>query len=262
MNENVMSPLLNEVGKPARVGGKRREDDEALETTTGKRVKTSEIPQSHTTSKPEVMRQRARWSPFASRKTKAVRGKSLRLPDVKSQQPEKPPNSPLRSSQAVDSVRWEDRLPSPSTRADSIFSAASCISQDRSNTTAGYYSSSDFDYSSNPEPGSTTAGYDVIQSDDAVPLAAENVRTRPNTQTEDPIAAYDSQQSDGQYPDFDFETNNYSILEKIANDKGLQKALALADEHINLQAPTAEPDFLQPPITPFALTDMPFPMRE
>ncbi|KAI4118194.1 MAG: hypothetical protein LQ345_001714, partial [Seirophora villosa] len=267
-----MSPLTKQAGKPAHSGDKRQRDDEHLETTAGKPLKTSQIAQSHTLTEPKVTRKETRVSPVLA-KRKAVGGRSFLPLGDKSQQSAMPamlPNGPSRGSQGVDDVRRGDwfahstksvqyaqqspagcKTDTPHSKQPSI-----TVQGDAMSCVVGPSHAAASDPTSSHRPStSTRTGSDGIRSESIVPVPAGHITTRPIIDSRDPSAACDSQ-------DIRLGQNENWTLEDVANDDRLRTTPGSTEEDFRAQVPTANMDFLQSPLIAFALTSMPSPTIE
>lgn len=263
------SPLTKQAGKSAHSGDKRQRNDEHLETTAGKRPKTSQIAQSHTLTKPNTLQKKARGSPVLA-KRRAAGGRSLLPLEDKSQQPAMLPNGLSRGSQAVDDVRRGDWLAhSPKSVQYAQQSPAGCktdtphprqppvtVQSDPMTCVVGPSYVPAFDPTSSHRPStSTRTGSDGIRSESIEPLPAGHITTKPIIDTRDLSAACDSQH---------IRLGQIEIwtLVDVPNDDGLRMAPGSTEEDFRAQLPTTNMDFLQSPLIPFALTSMPSPTIE
>lgn len=266
------SPLTKQAGKSAHSGDKRQRNDEHLETTAGKRPKTSQIAQSHTLTEPNTLQKKARGSSVLA-KRRAAGGRSLLPLGDKSQQPAMPavlPNGLSRGSQAVDDVRKGDWLAhSPKSVQHAQQSPAGCktdtphprqppvtVQGDPMTCVVGPSHVPAFDPTSSHRPStSTRTGSDGIRSESIVPLPAGHIITKPIIDTRDLSATCDGQ-------DIRLGQNENWTLGDVAKDDRLRMAPGLTKEDFRTQLPTTNMDFLQSPLIAFPLTSMPSPTIE
>ncbi|KAL9012623.1 MAG: hypothetical protein Q9173_002614 [Seirophora scorigena] len=221
----ALSPLTKHAGMSAHSGDKRQRNDEHLETTSGKRLKTSQIAQSHTLTEPNVSRKEARGSPVLA-KRKAVGGRSLLPLGDKSQQPampEMPPKTLPKGSQKVDGVQrggWLAHPPKSVQYAQQF--PAGCkidtphpkqppvtVQGDPMSCVIGPSHVRAFDLTPSHRPWTSTR-----RSESTVSRPAGRITTNPIIKTQDPSATYDGQ-------DIRLDQNDNWILGDVANDDGL-----------------------------------------
>ncbi|KAI4123851.1 MAG: hypothetical protein LQ338_005073 [Usnochroma carphineum] len=258
---SVQAPAGSHYEVAAHAGEKRQQSDDNPRGKAEKRPKTIEHPQAQEPTARNVLAKQTRRFPSVLAKSPVLVGRSelARSPGPKSIPHSKPSDEQQQDAPAIGEFQWNDWVAdsSKSIQESQHFVEAGSNSRVSTTPASGQGNLTSFDTSSDapavsrlstqgPSMNSATA-LDGNQSEATVPAPPQGDMRSEIPQASGAPSANDNQDNELQFGNFDYDSNDLSVLENLADDEDLRLAIERADALFAAHAPTTDANAAEPP---------------